>query len=329
MDVETFKKQQTEQITTLLSGFSELQLGFDLDDAVLDDCIDAFSEVGMTAEQKQSLLDKLDSQMQTRNKIFEEQAAQILLNFRLECEKDLENLPPEIRSMSVDEYVNVYHADPTEYFTRRATAQEEKEEDKKEGAILGGIDEAKNDIEQQAMEIVISQDVTTKEDVHIDENDVTTKEVHIDENGVTTNEEASANKSLNDIENLSLKRTRALREKQTDTENQGPRAAMQESDHEGESLKKRYTRSMDSAARKKPAAKKANQSKSTKPSKHDPMQDVVEVSEPSKNDVKDDELEKPVTRQKSKKNKEKENVDIFSPIRTRAARRKIDAPINS
>ncbi|CAG8560211.1 9930_t:CDS:2 [Ambispora leptoticha] len=360
MDVETFKKQQTEQITALLSGFSELQLGFDLEDVVLDDCISAVSDVGMTAEQKQLLLDKLDSQMEARNKILEEQAAQILLKFRLECEKDLENLPPEIRSMSVDEYVNVYHADPTEYFARRAAAQEEKKEDAILGDIINEDGQARNDNEQQVVEIIASQenfmhieenDVTAKEGIvvpqenstPIDESDITTKEeivaphenpVHTDENDVTTKEAAAA-KELNDTENSSLKRTRALREKQTETETPKSRTKIQESDHEGESLaKKRSTRPLQSAARKKkPIAKKTNKSKSTKPSENenDPMQDVVEVPELSKSkvDAKDEEPEKPVTRQKSKKNKEKENVDIFSPIRTRSARRKNDAQIGS
>jgi hypothetical protein len=52
-----------------------------------------------------------------------QQAEKFAKDLNIRCEREINNLPKEIRQLPLDEFINLYHADPSEYFEKQRTAQ--------------------------------------------------------------------------------------------------------------------------------------------------------------------------------------------------------------
>ncbi|RIA91263.1 hypothetical protein C1645_737255 [Glomus cerebriforme] len=81
----------------------------------------AFQNLRMTAEEKQFLLDKLEREMDARIQKLKQQAEELAKDLNARCEREINNLPKEIRQLPLDEFINLYHSDPAEYFEKQRT----------------------------------------------------------------------------------------------------------------------------------------------------------------------------------------------------------------
>ncbi|CAI2180616.1 9849_t:CDS:2 [Funneliformis geosporum] len=78
----------------------------------------AFQNLRITAKEKQDLLNKLENEMNVRIQKLKQQAEEFAKELSACCEREINNLPKEIRQLPLDEFINLYHADPAEYFER-------------------------------------------------------------------------------------------------------------------------------------------------------------------------------------------------------------------
>ena len=61
--------------------------------------------------------------MTARIQKLKQQAEKFVKDLSIRCEREINNLPKEIRQLPLDEFINLYNADPAEYFEKQRTAQ--------------------------------------------------------------------------------------------------------------------------------------------------------------------------------------------------------------
>ncbi|GBC04160.1 hypothetical protein RclHR1_05540013 [Rhizophagus clarus] len=78
--------------------------------------------LGITVEQRQIFLDALEKEMRARIQRLRREAEVHAKRYIARCEKEINSLPKEIRQMPLDVFINIYHADPSEYFEKQRNA---------------------------------------------------------------------------------------------------------------------------------------------------------------------------------------------------------------
>ncbi|CAG8685355.1 5074_t:CDS:2 [Acaulospora morrowiae] len=105
-------------IGVCLSEQPKLSGHFDIDGNI-------FKNLKITAEQKRSLLENLELEFDARILKIKKNAEEKASNHRLKCMLEIEKIPLEIRQLPLAEFINIYHANPKEYFEKKA-AEEKK-----------------------------------------------------------------------------------------------------------------------------------------------------------------------------------------------------------
>ena len=62
-------------------------------------------------------------QANARIQKLKQHAEELANDLSTRCVKEIENLPEEIRQLPLDEFINLYHADPAEYFEKQRAAR--------------------------------------------------------------------------------------------------------------------------------------------------------------------------------------------------------------
>ena len=57
--------------------------------------------------------------MNSRIQKLKQQAEEFAKDLSIRCEREINDLPKEIRQLPLDEFINLYHADPAEYFEKQ------------------------------------------------------------------------------------------------------------------------------------------------------------------------------------------------------------------
>ncbi|CAG8837967.1 13148_t:CDS:2, partial [Racocetra persica] len=119
MDIDTFLDEQQKLINSFSSEFDE----------------NAFKNVTLTVEEKQIILTTLELEMETRILKLKQKAEELSANLLLRSQLEIAKLPKEIRQLPLTEFINIYHADPREYFEKQV-AKKVKEYDNQLTPIL-------------------------------------------------------------------------------------------------------------------------------------------------------------------------------------------------
>ncbi|RHZ66642.1 hypothetical protein Glove_306g30 [Diversispora epigaea] len=86
----------------------------------------AFKDLKITFEQKQNLLENLDIEFNLRITKLQKDAEERAENARLKCQFDIDKIPLEIRQLPIEDFINIYNADPKEYFEKQFVIKSRK-----------------------------------------------------------------------------------------------------------------------------------------------------------------------------------------------------------
>ncbi|CAG8451468.1 3090_t:CDS:2 [Diversispora eburnea] len=86
----------------------------------------AFKDLKITSEQKQNLLENLDIEFDLRITKLKKDAEERAENARLKCHFDIDKIPLEIRQLPIEDFINIYNADPKEYFEKQFVIKSRK-----------------------------------------------------------------------------------------------------------------------------------------------------------------------------------------------------------
>ncbi|CAB4485039.1 unnamed protein product [Rhizophagus irregularis] len=81
-----------------------------------------FENSSITVEERQMLINNLKRETKARIQKLRQQAEKLAKEIMASCEQEINSIPIEIRRLPLDEFINLYHADPAEYFRKQKTA---------------------------------------------------------------------------------------------------------------------------------------------------------------------------------------------------------------